>query len=42
MAAEAGAVVELPDRPAGLLLAAAPGVAVDLLGALADIGVIVP
>ncbi len=34
IAAEAGAVVVLPDRPAGLLVAAAPGVAGDLIEAL--------
>ena len=34
IAAEAGAVVVLPDRPAGLLVAAAPGVAGELIEAL--------
>ena len=34
IAAEAGAEVLLPDRPAGLLVAAAPGVAGDLIEAL--------
>jgi myo-inositol-1(or 4)-monophosphatase len=34
IAAEAGAEVVLPDRPAGLLVAAAPGVAGDLIEAL--------
>ena len=34
IAAEAGAVVVLPDRPAGLVVAAAPGVAGDLIEAL--------
>ena len=34
IAAEAGAVVVLPDGPAGLLVAAAPGVAADLVAAL--------
>lgn len=34
IAAEAGAVVVLPDGPAGLLVAAAPGVAADLIAAL--------
>ncbi|MBU3706590.1 MAG: inositol monophosphatase [Mycobacterium sp.] len=34
IAAEAGAVVVLPDGPAGLLVAAAPGVAAELIAAL--------
>ena len=34
IAAEAGSVVVLPDRPAGLLVAAAPGVAGELIEAL--------
>lgn len=34
IAAEAGAVVVLPDRPAGLLVAAAPGVTGELIEAL--------
>ena len=42
IAAEAGAVVELPTEAGGLLIAAAPGVAEALRDALAELGGVTP